>query len=165
MVSPPEFHYRGATLTLPVVTVSGDRSLGSRASISKDGTTQVIPTRRLGTSIRWIRGRRHHRPERLLPDCGPLEERTDGDAFQRPRKRQRDHDACRADGAARVTSAVAATSAGGQITLSGSGTDPARTDSYNSSVGDYSTSRGSFGTITTAGDVTRRELLGEAWRL
>ncbi|AFK18878.1 hypothetical protein E6P09_08840 [Haloferax mediterranei ATCC 33500] len=36
MVSPPEFHYRGATLTLPIVRLSGDGSAsgGVRASVS-----------------------------------------------------------------------------------------------------------------------------------
>lgn len=44
MVSPPEFHYRNATLTLPLVTVSGDASLSSRAHLSKNGTTtRVFP--------------------------------------------------------------------------------------------------------------------------
>ncbi len=46
MVSPPEFHYRNATLTLPLVTISGDSSLGSRASISKNGSSEpVFPDR------------------------------------------------------------------------------------------------------------------------
>jgi hypothetical protein len=44
MVSPPEFHYRGSTLTLPAITVSGDSVLGGRAVISQNGTERMFPT-------------------------------------------------------------------------------------------------------------------------
>ncbi|MFB6074618.1 MAG: hypothetical protein ABEJ89_06370 [Haloarculaceae archaeon] len=43
MVSPPEFHYRNATLTLPLVTVSGDSSVGERVSIGANGTVNHYP--------------------------------------------------------------------------------------------------------------------------
>ncbi|WP_200531462.1 archaellin/type IV pilin N-terminal domain-containing protein [Halorubrum sp. LN27] len=36
MVSPPEFHYRGDTLTLPLVTVDGDGRLGDSAVVAGD---------------------------------------------------------------------------------------------------------------------------------
>ncbi|TKX73131.1 hypothetical protein EXE46_14875, partial [Halorubrum sp. GN11_10-6_MGM] len=35
MVSPPEFHYRGDTLTLPLVTVAGERDLSDSVTISE----------------------------------------------------------------------------------------------------------------------------------
>ncbi|WP_436909969.1 DUF7289 family protein [Halosimplex marinum] len=41
MLSPPEFHFRGATLTLPIITVSGTPTLGSGATVSKAGPTRV----------------------------------------------------------------------------------------------------------------------------
>ena len=34
MVSPPEFHFRGGTLTLPVITVDGDSDVGESLSVS-----------------------------------------------------------------------------------------------------------------------------------
>lgn len=43
MISPPEFHYREATLTLPLVTLSGDDSLGSRAVVTHNESTQYFP--------------------------------------------------------------------------------------------------------------------------
>ncbi|WP_436934649.1 DUF7289 family protein [Halovenus marina] len=43
MVSPPEFHYRSATLTLPVITISGDQHLGSTAVIDRQSTSGVFP--------------------------------------------------------------------------------------------------------------------------
>ena len=37
MVSPPEFHYRGDTLTLPLVTVAGEGDLSDSVAISESG--------------------------------------------------------------------------------------------------------------------------------
>ena len=42
MVSPPEFHYQNATLTLPLVTVTGDSSLSTKAYLSKNGTIERV---------------------------------------------------------------------------------------------------------------------------
>lgn len=44
MVSPPEFHYRNKTLTLPTVTISGEGSLEDGATIQQDGTEERFPT-------------------------------------------------------------------------------------------------------------------------
>ena len=45
-VSPPEFHYRSATLTLPLVTVSGDRSLNGGIVAHEGGQSiQHFPNR------------------------------------------------------------------------------------------------------------------------
>jgi hypothetical protein len=40
MISPPEFNYRDQTLTLPLVTISGDKSLSGNAVIRKDGPSR-----------------------------------------------------------------------------------------------------------------------------
>jgi len=44
MVSPPEFHYRGATLTLPIVTVQGQSSASGSptVSVSSDGDARRV---------------------------------------------------------------------------------------------------------------------------
>ncbi|MFC6757654.1 hypothetical protein ACFQER_14550 [Halomicroarcula sp. GCM10025894] len=44
MISPPEFHYRDATLTLPVVTVDGENYVGDSAVIAHDDTQKAYPT-------------------------------------------------------------------------------------------------------------------------
>ena len=46
MVSPPEFHYRGDTLTLPLVTVDGDGRVGDAAVVSRvqGRPTGLFPT-------------------------------------------------------------------------------------------------------------------------
>lgn len=43
MLSPPEFHYRGETLTLPAVSVSGDAALNDDVTIQRESTTQRYP--------------------------------------------------------------------------------------------------------------------------
>jgi hypothetical protein len=45
MVSPPEFHYRDATLTFPLIRVSGDDSAGGRttARVTHSGVDPVFP--------------------------------------------------------------------------------------------------------------------------
>ncbi|KAA9398151.1 hypothetical protein Har1130_05185 [Haloarcula sp. CBA1130] len=45
MISPPEFHYRSRTLTLPLVTVTGDETIESRAAVTRNDTTQYFPDR------------------------------------------------------------------------------------------------------------------------
>jgi hypothetical protein len=43
MISPPEFHYRSRTLTLPLVTVSGNETIERRAAVTRNDTTQYFP--------------------------------------------------------------------------------------------------------------------------
>jgi len=43
MISPPEFHYRSRTLTLPLVTVSGNERIEQRAAVTRNDTTQYFP--------------------------------------------------------------------------------------------------------------------------
>ena len=43
MLSPPEFHYRGETLTLPAVKVSGDAVLNDDVTIERGTTTRRYP--------------------------------------------------------------------------------------------------------------------------
>jgi hypothetical protein len=159
MISPPEFHYRGATLTLPLVTVGGDEAID-------DGVVVTQPA-----------DSTQHYPDPGIDRVNPLqnglvnvtvhseyyrawgtffEERTEGTAIY-------DHEAQTATltlvvpaGPQTVSAALAATSAGGEIRLSGSGGDTTRTDSYNSSQGDYSSTQTDEGVIATAGDVDVR---------
>lgn len=46
MLSPPEFHYRGSTLTLPVIKIQGEGSIsgGTRADLGTQPQTKVFPT-------------------------------------------------------------------------------------------------------------------------
>jgi cytoskeletal protein CcmA (bactofilin family) len=44
MISPPEFHYRNGTLTLPAISVTGEGSIDGTAVIKQNGTTKEFPT-------------------------------------------------------------------------------------------------------------------------
>lgn len=64
MVSPPEFHYRGATLTFPVVRVTGGGSASGRVTgeIRKGSTVQVYPNASnsySGTSMAYLNPQQH----------------------------------------------------------------------------------------------------------
>ncbi|MEF8828180.1 MAG: hypothetical protein V5A49_04055 [Haloarcula sp.] len=52
MISPPEFHYRSRTLTLPLVTVSGEETLERRATVTRNDTTQYFPDRARDEALR-----------------------------------------------------------------------------------------------------------------
>lgn len=43
MVSPPEFHFRNGTLTLPAVNITGETSLGDTATITQNGVDRKFP--------------------------------------------------------------------------------------------------------------------------
>ena len=51
MVSPPEFHYREGTLTLPLVTVSNDATISGDAVIKQEQTTRAYPNDALSNPL------------------------------------------------------------------------------------------------------------------
>lgn len=159
MISPPEFHYRDATMTLPLVTIDGDRTLSGRVTVSRQGSTvQHFPN--ASKASEWHNPLEHGMVNASVKSqyyraWGSFwEQRTDGDVFY-------DHDEQVVTvqlvvpaGNRDLSSALAGTSATGELHMAGSGSDPARTDGYNSSVGSYSSTVTDDGHITTAGDVT-----------
>ncbi|SHH32089.1 DUF7289 family protein [Halobaculum gomorrense] len=156
MVSPPEFHYQGTTLTLPLVTVAGDERLDGDVIVRQSGeSTGVYPNAsddlrnplQSGEVVVTVKSRYYEAWGRFF------EQRTGGDVTI-------DH----ANGTATITlrtppqvrpisSAVAATAAGDDLDMQGSGSFPAFTDSYNSSNGNYTETAASNGTVVTAGTV------------
>jgi len=81
MVSPPEFHFRGGTLTLPVVNVTGAERLGDRVSISNRETVTKYPNASAGD----INPLSNHQVQLTVKSDyyqawgSYFEERTDGD--------------------------------------------------------------------------------------
>ena len=155
MVSPPEFHYRDATLTLPLVTVSGDGLVRDRAVITPNRSERYFPnsTRNFTNPLENGKVNITVRSEYYRAWGTYFEERTDGDVTYHP-------DSSRVSivlkvpaGPRKVRNAVAATSDTGSIKLSG---NDAFTDSYTSADGDgYDASEaGDGGDLTTAGDIT-----------
>lgn len=156
MLSPPELHYRGETLTLPLVVINGDESLGSKTRITKAGSARPIyPNETSGRSNPLTAGK-----VVVVVHSDYYEawgrffaERTGGQSAV-------DH----ANETASITlvtpaqtnpvqTAISSTAAGDELKLSGSGNFPAFVDSYNSSTGNYSASKSNNGTVSTAGDV------------
>ncbi|SDJ31945.1 hypothetical protein SAMN05216226_102118 [Halovenus aranensis] len=43
LVSPPEFHYRNGTLTLPIVNITGDGLAGNTATVTQTGERRLFP--------------------------------------------------------------------------------------------------------------------------
>lgn len=161
MISPPEFHYRDATLTLPLVTVTGDRSLSGKASVTRSGSSQqYYPDP--DTNENWVNPLESGEVEVTVQSEyyeaweTYFEDRTDGTATLDDDNETVTTTLVVPVGPQTVSSAVAATAAAGKIKLAGSGGAKTRTDSYNSSTGSgtYAATRTAGGTIRTAGDVT-----------
>jgi len=160
MVSPPEFHYREATLTLPLITVSGDRSLGSRGTISQRSSTQHFPNESRNTAFvnpmnngevvvsvqsQYYRGWGKY-----------FETRTDGNVSYDHSENTVNATLVTPVSDRRVRSAVKSSSPAGVIKFKGS-TDPGF-DAYDSADGDGYAGEGAAngwnnGSINTAGDV------------
>jgi len=152
MVSPPEFHYREATLTLPLVSVSGDPSLDNSATISGNESTQYYPneSRDFGNPLENGRVNVTVQSDYYRAWGAYFTERTDGSVSY-------DHDddevtitlVIPAENDP-VTAGIVSAGAGTTLTISNN----AEADSYNSSEAPYGTfPDGSETRIVTAGDV------------
>lgn len=151
MVSPPEFHYRNGTLTLPAVNVTGDAVLGNRAQITREGEVRQFPSE----TISQTNPLDDHvvtvtvQSEYYRGWGGYFEERTEGEV-------EYDHGAEEVTltllspmGEEPVAAAVGSTAGDGDFTMQG---NSAVTDSYNSTAGEYSATQSSNGNVTVAGD-------------
>jgi flagellin-like protein len=156
MVSPPEFHYRGTTLTLPLVLVDGEGRIGAAADVTRAGPSQpVYPNASESLSNPLTEGEIVVEIHSDYYDAWGrfFEQRTGGESTV-------DHGnetatvvlATPFDGTT-VSAAVSSSAAGDEIDMQGSGGDPAYVDSYNSTAGDYGATQTDNGTLLTAGSV------------
>jgi hypothetical protein len=160
MVSPPEFHYRGRTLTLPLVLVrggAGGNGLASgRLRLGQSGPpVGRYPTAASNRSnpladgeISVTVGSEYYRAW-----AGFFRERTGGNVSLDHANETVTLDLVIPDVTDRVRGAVLSTGASDEIDLQGGGSFPAFVDSYNSSAGDYGSSQQDNGTIITTGGV------------
>ncbi|MFB6222919.1 MAG: hypothetical protein ABEH86_04505 [Haloarcula sp.] len=157
MVSPPEFHYRDATLTLPLVTVSSDGPIRNRAVITRNHSEKYFPNSTLNENftnpLDDAKVNITVQSEYYRAWGTYFEERTDGEVTYHPDSERVSIILKVPAGPRKVQNAVAATSDSGSIKMSGNG---AFTDSYSSNDGDGydATEAGDGGNLTTAGDVT-----------
>lgn len=155
MVSRPEFHFRGDTLTVPVVSIDGERSLNGRVRVTADGPPdRRFPNRSAGLGNRL--------PDTKLQVTVRSEYyRAWGRFFERST-----NGIVRYDHAAETVtvtylsvptsfgleSGIIATSGAGEVRLGG---NSIYIDSYNSSrgTGRYVDTQSANGSVTAAGDV------------
>lgn len=139
MVSPPEFHYRNGTLTLPAVSVTGDANLGSGAVIRHNSSTAAFPTALANQHnplerhqvVVTVRSEFYRGWGRYFGD------RTDGDVEYFDDDNEVSVTLVTPVNVDEVTSASASLSAGGEFNVSGSSSAECNndvfTDSYDSS--------------------------------
>lgn len=152
MISPPEFHYRNGTLTLPAVTITNDSQFGTPAVVTHAGEETIFP---LPSDLNKTNPLDQHlvqltvSSEYYIGWGRYFQERTDGEV-------EYDHDAeavtitlvtpVTID---EITAASASLSAGGQFNVSGNSASTCGdagdvfTDSYNSANGSYCSQWGS----------------------
>lgn len=161
MVSPPEFHYRERTLTLPLVSVGGTDVSSGRLEISKNGSadpkfpllinpdrTNPLTKGKVNVTVQST----YYRAWGAF-----FEERTGGNVALDEANQSVTLTLVTPSDRPPVSSALASTSAQ-EMEIKGSG-GSSFTDSYNSSKGDYDASNSKNGSIITSGGV---ELSGGA---
>lgn len=162
MVSPPEFHFRNGTLTLPVVNVTGDASLSNSATITHRQTSKEFPDRT--TSPDFANPLTQHKVKVIVHSDyykgwgNYFEERTDGKVDYNHEKRLVNLTLVTPLEKDSIDSAAASLSASGKFVISGSPATSCQgtvyTDSYNSDVSDYCTgSTGTNGDVLYGGNV------------
>lgn len=153
MISPPEFHFRNGTLTLPVIAVNGDKSISQRAGITFNGSDSVVPKRSGGlrnplrnTAVNVTVDSQYYRAWGQY-----FEERTDGQVNYDDSNQRVILELRSPIGQQQITSATASLSAGGEFIIQGNaksgcsndgdnlnGDNEMYSNSYNSSLsGDY----------------------------
>jgi hypothetical protein len=158
MVSPPEFRYRGSTLTLPLVTVvAGDRNLDEEVLISAAGQPRdVYPNASEGLANPLEDGKIVVEVHSDYYDAWGrfFSERTAGEAtIDHGNETATIELVSPISQDETISNALHSNAAGDEIELSGSGNAPSFVDSYNSSMGNYSATKRGNGTVLTSGDV------------
>ena len=156
MVSPPEFHYRKTTLTLPLIVVGGDGPLSPRLQIDQNGTADSkFPTKQSNMTNPLSEATVNITVQSEYYEAWGrfFEQRTGGTvAFDHP-NRTVTLTLVTPTKAPKIKQGVASTSPK-ELVIKGSGGNPSFTDSYNSSVGSYAATSGTNGTIKTISGVT-----------
>lgn len=166
MLSPAEFHYRGSTLTLPLVLIRGNGTLDNRARIRSGPTSAKYPnaTRSLKNPLDSNKVVVTIHSEYYQAWGRFISQRTGGQVTTHDENKTVVAELVPPEaGPDSVGSALSSSSAGDEVDMQGSGSNPARIDSYNSSQGDYAATQSGNGTLLTAGDVKmagNSEILG-----
>jgi len=177
MISPPEFHYRGETLTLPAIKVSGDPVLNGDVTITRDRTVQRFPNSSMGfdnpiqeSVVNVTVGSEFYRAWGEY-----FEERTEGQVALDEVNETASLTLASPIGNVTADSVVAGQAAGGTLRFQGNPGHPCHSgggstkepyiDSYNSSQGSYcaqyeETEINSAGDIRFGGDIRTESASG-----
>ncbi|WP_430505040.1 DUF7289 family protein [Haloparvum sp. PAK95] len=158
MVSPPEFHYRGTTLTLPLVTVDGDGSVNEDVQITQNGPSEnVYPNGSYSNPLENGKIVVEVHSEFYAAWARFFSERTGGEVTIDHENETATITLVTPAETEPVGAALSSSAAGDELELSGGGSGEdkqAYVDSYNSSGGgNYSTTKTGNGTVRAAGDV------------
>jgi hypothetical protein len=157
MLSPPEFHYRNGTLTLPTVTLTGDEQLSGNVMVTQNGETQTFPNRTKAATHgdEWLNPLTNHKVNLTVGSDfydgwgHYFEERTDGDVIYNEDDEEVTLEL--------VVPADNPPVQGGLVTGANEElvvNNNAQMDSYNSSIGDYSATSASNTKILGSGDLS-----------
>lgn len=154
MVSPPEIHYTGQTLTLPLVTVNGSAADVRKLRVEREQATTVFPVGGNSCSSNPV----NQSCELLVVVKSDyfrawhqfFESRIGGDVFYPNGTSQQAAVRLTAvDIQSRLAAGLTSVGTSDRVTLGGAGNSPSFVDSYNSSSGVYSSSQSGNGTVST----------------
>lgn len=155
MVSPPEFHYRGQTLTLPLVTVDGDSVLNEDVQISRSSPSEPKypgPDNDLKNPLRDGKVVVTVHSQYYQAWGNFFEQRTDGEASVNSAAETATIELVVPSEGDTVSDALATSAPGERVELDGGGLGT-YVDAYNSSKGGYDDTQMDNGTLRAAGDV------------
>lgn len=158
MLSPPEFHFRedrtgNGTLTLPILSVSGERGLSDRLRVERVGQPErVYPdeSANFTNKVQQTKVRVTVRSEYYEAWGRYFERNTDGFVFVDPATETASVTFLSLPRFVGLNSGIVATSGLGEIKLNG---NSIYIDSYDSRVGTYEETKGAQGSITAVNDV------------
>lgn len=160
MVSPPEIHYRGSTLTMPLMVISSPSSQTTSGvdsvTATKVSSTAKFPTNtkknpieegqiRITVTSDYYRGWGEFFENRMNGGVTVTPEEKNAAIMLEPPKDSKT-----------ITNGLSSTYSGSEVTIRGGGGSASFIDSYNSTQGDYGTSQSDNGNITANGDITLR---------
>jgi len=142
MISPPEFHYRNSTLTLPAVTITGDSTLGSSALIQQSGEQSKFPVPGDPDKLNPLDNHRvevHVQSEYYMGWASYFTQRTEGDVDLDVDNETVSATLVTPIDVNEITAASASLAAGGEFNVQGSSASTCASSVYSSS---YDSSEG-----------------------
>lgn len=170
MISPPEFHFRGATLTLPIVTVDGDRVLSTDAMISHESVETIFPRDDVANPLEEHEVVVSITSEFYRGWAEYMQTRTEGEVSVNAGNEQTNIELISRIGDTFIRGAVAGQTADGSLTFQGNPSHPCGGntyfDSYDSTEGEYcdqfdSTELRPGGELIFGGDITGDSSAGQ----